>query len=58
MCVQILREEGIGSLYKSLPPRLFSVTPMIGIQFGVYELMKRLLIGQPPLIRKKKVAAK
>eukprot|EP01038_Epipyxis_sp_PR26KG_P012968 gene12968-17389_t len=45
---KILRNEGIGSFYKALGPRLLSVVPMIGIQFGMYELMKRLLIGAPP----------
>lgn len=29
--VKIIKEEGVGALYKSLPPRLLSVTPMIGI---------------------------
>ena len=42
----ILQGEGIFALYKALPPRLLSVVPMIGIQFGVYELMKRVLMGQ------------
>ena len=43
----ILKNEGVAALYKALPPRLLSVVPMIGIQFGVYELMKRILMGQP-----------
>ena len=43
----ILQNEGVFALYKALPPRLLSVVPMIGIQFGVYELMKRALIGEP-----------
>ena len=42
-----MRQEGVGSLYRALLPRLLSVMPMIGIQFGVYELMKRLMIGLP-----------
>lgn len=51
-CLQVVELEGPGALYKALPPRLLSVVPMIGIQFGVYELMKRLLTGkQPPKIR-------
>ncbi len=45
---QIVREEGVSSLYRALPPRLLSVVPMTGIQYGVYELVKRLLVGQPP----------
>lgn len=46
--IKIINEEGVGSLYRALPPRLLSVTPMIGIQFAVYELMKRLLLKEPP----------
>ena len=37
---RILREEGLGAFYRSLPPRLMSVVPMIAIQFGVYESIK------------------
>lgn len=29
---RVVKEEGIGSLYRSLAPRLVSVVPMIGIQ--------------------------
>ena len=48
-CILImLRDEGPLSFYKALPPRLMSVVPMIGIQFAVYELVKRLLLGLPP----------
>ena len=39
---KILNEEGIWTFYKALPPRLAAVMPMIGIQFSVYELMKRV----------------
>jgi len=46
--VKIIDSEGVGALYKALPPRLMAVVPMIGIQFGVYELVKRLLVEQPP----------
>jgi len=42
--VRILREEGPKALYRSLPPRLLSVVPMIAIQFGVYEFMKGRII--------------
>lgn len=41
--VRVAREEGIATFYKGLPPRLISVVPMIGIQFGVYEFMKKNL---------------
>jgi Mitochondrial carrier protein len=37
---RILREEGVGALYRSLTPRLLSVVPMIAIQYGIYEYMK------------------
>lgn len=39
--VRVAREEGVKSFYRGLPPRLVSVVPMIGIQFTVYEFMKR-----------------
>jgi Mitochondrial carrier protein len=42
--VRVFREEGIGTFYRGLPPRLVSVVPMIGIQFGVYEFMKRVML--------------
>lgn len=38
--VRILKEEGAGTFYRSLPPRLISVVPMIAIQFGIYEGLK------------------
>lgn len=38
--VRVFREEGMGAFYRSLPPRLMSVVPMIAIQFGVYETIK------------------
>ena len=37
---RIIKEEGVGSLYSSLTPRLLSVVPMIAIQYGIYELMR------------------
>lgn len=49
--MQILHKEGVWALYKALPPRLLSVVPMIGIQFAVYELMKRVLLGVIPDIK-------
>ena len=45
--LRVLREEGIGAFYSSLTPRLVSVVPMIGIQFGVYELMKKTIVKVP-----------
>ena len=41
--VRVYREEGLKTFYRGLPPRLVSVVPMIGIQFGVYEFMKRVM---------------
>lgn len=42
--VRVFREEGMATFYRGLPPRLVSVVPMIGIQFGVYEFMKRVML--------------
>jgi Mitochondrial carrier protein len=42
--VRVAREEGVRALYRGLTPRLVSVVPMIGIQFGVYEFMKKTLL--------------
>ena len=42
--VRIGREEGILSFYRGLIPRLMSVVPMIGIQYGVYEYMKNVML--------------
>ena len=42
--VRVYREEGLSTFYRGLPPRLLSVVPMIGIQFGVYEFAKRFMI--------------
>jgi hypothetical protein len=42
--VRIMAEEGIGTFYRGLAPRLISVVPMIGIQFGVYEAMKKAFL--------------
>lgn len=41
---RIAKEEGIQTFYRGLPPRLISVVPMIGIQFGVYEFVKKAMI--------------
>jgi Mitochondrial carrier protein len=42
--VRVAREEGMRTFYSGLPPRLLSVVPMIGIQFGVYEAMKKAML--------------
>ena len=38
---RILKEEGIDAFYRSLPPRLIAVVPMIAIQFGVYDIVQK-----------------
>ena len=38
---RILKEEGIEAFYRSLPPRLIAVVPMIAIQFGVYDIVQK-----------------
>lgn len=43
---RIAKEEGFRTFYRGLPPRLISVVPMIGIQFGVYEFMKKVMIDK------------
>jgi hypothetical protein len=42
--VRVAQEEGIATFYRGLAPRLISVVPMIGIQFGVYESMKKMML--------------
>jgi len=42
--IRVTREEGVGTFYRSLPPRLLSVVPMIAIQFGVYEYIKANIV--------------
>mmetsp|Transcript_52760 Transcript_52760/g.148042 ORF Transcript_52760/g.148042 Transcript_52760/m.148042 type:complete len:518 (+) Transcript_52760:321-1874(+) len=42
--IRVAKEEGMGAFYRGLPPRLISVVPMIGIQFGVYEAMKQVML--------------
>ena len=45
---QIYQAEGVEAFYRSLPPRLLSVVPMIGLQFATYEFVKKTLLQQPP----------
>jgi len=49
--LRISREEGIKTFYRGLAPRLLSVVPMIGIQFGVYEAMKKVMIQRSVVIQ-------
>lgn len=46
---RVLKEEGIGAFYRGLVPRLLSVVPMIGIQFGVYEFTKKFMLAKDSL---------
>jgi Mitochondrial carrier protein len=55
--VKVFREEGLVAFYRGLPPRLVSVVPMIGIQFGVNEFMRRVML-QRRIIEKKESAKK
>jgi len=43
---RVLAEEGLIAFYRGLAPRLISVVPMIGIQFGVYEFMKKVVLAK------------
>jgi len=43
---RMTREEGLGCFYRGLTPRLMSVVPMIGIQFGVYEYTKKFMLAR------------
>lgn len=42
--MRIAKEEGVQAFYRGIAPRLISVVPMIGIQFGVYEAMKKVML--------------
>lgn len=44
--VRVVKEEGAGSMYRALTPRLVSVVPMIGIQFGIYEFIRNEFISR------------
>lgn len=56
--LRIFKEEGIGAFYRSLPPRLVSVVPMIAIQFAVYETMKSKFTLQNKIALRQRLAAK
>lgn len=47
--IRITKEEGVGAFYRGLAPRLVSVVPMIGIQFGLYEYMKKVMLARDQL---------
>ena len=46
MLIQVLYSEGWTAFFKSLPPRLLSVVPMIGIQFAIFESLKTSLLQE------------
>jgi solute carrier family 25 phosphate transporter 23/24/25/41 len=41
--LNLMRHEGLGSLYRGLPPEIMKVIPMVGTMFVVYEKAKELL---------------
>lgn len=43
---RIYKEESMSAFYRGLTPRLLSVVPMVGIQFGVYEYMKTIMLNK------------
>ncbi|CAB1103307.1 unnamed protein product [Ectocarpus sp. CCAP 1310/34] len=43
---RIVKEEGLGAMYSSLPAKLVSVVPAIGIQFGIYDYFRKQLISR------------
>lgn len=53
--VKTFQSEGIGAFYRGLPPRLVSVVPMIGIQFGVYEAMKKLMHRRQEIVSSREI---
>ena len=56
--VKVFREEGVVAFYRGLPPRLVSVVPMIGIQFGVNEFMRRVMLQRRIPDKKRKINKK
>lgn len=54
---RVLREEGVGTFYRSLPPRLMSVVPMIAIQFGVYEFLKKRFMQENLILARRNTAS-
>lgn len=50
---QLIKEEGVGALYKGITPRIMRVAPGQAVTFTVYEFMKELLAGDKPLVEKK-----
>ena len=37
----ILKEKGVGGLYAGLTPTLLEILPYAGLQFGLYDALKR-----------------
>ncbi|CAK7894085.1 succinate/fumarate mitochondrial transporter [[Candida] anglica] len=46
---QLVKEEGMGALYKGITPRIMRVAPGQAVTFTVYEFMKRVLSGEAQL---------
>ncbi|CAM9492814.1 unnamed protein product [Phaeothamnion confervicola] len=43
---KMVAEEGVGSFYRALWPRLAAVVPMVGVNFGVYETLRAKLLAR------------
>lgn len=46
---QLIKEEGVGALYKGITPRIMRVAPGQAVTFTVYEFMKGVLTGNTPV---------
>jgi len=45
-CLRLItKEEGVGALYRALPPRLISVVPMMGIQVVMSDVERVWMTG-------------
>ena len=42
---RVVSEEGVSTLYSGLTPRLISTVPMTGVNFGLYETLKRWYVA-------------
>lgn len=49
---QLIKEEGIGALYKGITPRIMRVAPGQAVTFTVYEFMKGVLNGEGAAVHK------
>lgn len=54
---RVAAEEGLRTFYAGLRPRLVSVVPMIGLQFGIYEVMKNAIGRHQSALKEKEKRA-